>query len=139
MEELKQKGVDVTIFNESSKRMRVGFNINDKFYCVYISPLFNPKIPVISFGNTDGEYKNLNLNKLLNSTNANYILAIIFSIIRWWVDKYNISVFEYAAEGDIRFKLYGYYLSKHFKDFELTSKIPLATGSNNFNYTWTKK
>jgi len=49
-------------------------------------------------------------------------LAAIFGLIRYWVDKYNIQQFEYGAEGEVRNKLYNYYLTKHFPDFKNTQE-----------------
>ena len=34
------------------------------------------------------------------------------------VPEYNVKEFEYGAEGDVRNKLYDYYLKNHFPDFE---------------------
>lgn len=132
-----ENGVQITIFEESRLRCRIGFIVNGKYYTVYISPIFSPKIPNISFGNTDEKYGNLNLNKLQNSADAPYILSIVFSIIKYWIDKYNIPTFEYGATESDRAKLYDYYIKKHFSDFELISKQPLP--NNNFNYIWKKK
>ncbi len=133
----RKNGVQITIFEESHRRCRIGFIVNNKYYIVYISPIFSTKIPNISFGNTNQEYENLNLNKLQNSPNVNHILSIIFSIIRYWIDKFNIQTFEYGTTPGIRAKLYNYYLEKHFNDFILASKDPLP--NNNFNYIWKKK
>jgi hypothetical protein len=85
-----------------------------------ILSLLNPKTPSVNFGNTDKEGNGLNLQKLLNVSHSPRILAAIFGLIRYWVDKHNIQEFEYAAEGNIRNKIYDYYLTKHFPDFEKT-------------------
>ncbi len=81
------------------------------------------------------KYENLNLSQLLNSPSSSRILAAIFGLIRYWVDKYNIQQFEYGADGSTRVKLYDYYLTKHFPDFENTQeKIGDITLQ-----VWTKK
>jgi len=117
-EELDSKDIKYDIEDESSTRFRVNLKYKDQYYTLTILPLFNPKRPNINFGSTDKNYKNLNLNQLLNSPYSSRVLASIFGLIRYWVDKYNIQEFEYGAEGKIRSKLYNYYLTKHFPDFQ---------------------
>jgi hypothetical protein len=117
-DELSSKEIEYNIERESSKRFRVTLKYKDQYYVLTILPLFNPKRPSINFGSTDEKYENLNLNQLLNSQYSSRILAAIFGLIRYWVDKYNIQEFEYGAEGNTRTKLYDYYLKKHFPDFE---------------------
>lgn len=121
-EELDSKDIEYNIERESSNRFRVNLKYKDQYYTLTILPLFNPKRPSINFGSTDENYENLNLNQLLNSQYSSRILAAIFGLIRYWVDKYNIQQFEYGAEGEVRNKLYNYYLTKHFSDFENTQE-----------------
>lgn len=117
-EELNSKDIEYKIDRDSSNRFRVDLKYKDQYYTLTILPIFNPKRPSINFGSTDSNYKNLNLNQLLNSPYSSRILAAIFGLIRYWVDKHNIQQFEYGAEGDVRSKLYNYYLTKHFSDFQ---------------------
>lgn len=134
-EELNSKGIEYNIERESSTRFRVTLKYKDQYYILTILPLFNPKRPSISFGSSDEKYENLNLSQLLNSPYSSRILAAIFGLIRYWVDKYNIQQFEYGADGSTRIKLYDYYLTKHFPDFENTQeKIGDITLQ-----VWTKK
>jgi len=134
-EELNSKDIEYVIDREAPTRFRVNLKYKDQYYTLTILPLFNPKRPSVNFGSTDKNYENLNLNQLLNSPYSSRILAAIFGLIRYWVDKYNIQQFEYGAEGEIRNKLYNYYLTKHFPDFENTQeKIGDATLQ-----VWTKK
>jgi hypothetical protein len=121
-EELNSKDIEYDIERESSTRFRVNLKYKDQYYTLTILPLFNPKRPSINFGSTDENYENLNLNQLLNSPYSSRILASIFGLIRYWVDKHNIQEFEYGAEGKIRNKLYNYYLTKHFPDFQNTQE-----------------
>ena len=121
-EELDSKDIEYDIESESSTRFRVNLKYKDQYYTLIILPLFNPKRPNINFGSTDENYKNLNLNRLLNSPYSSRILASIFGLLRYWVNKYNIQEFEYRAEGEIRNKLYNYYLTKHFPDFQNTQE-----------------
>lgn len=121
-EELNSKDIKYIIDQESSSRFKVNLEYKDQHYILTILPLFNPKRPSINFGSTNENYENLNLNQLLNSPYSSRILAAIFGLIRYWVDKYNIKEFEYGAEGDIRNKLYNYYLEKHFPDFKNTQE-----------------
>lgn len=116
-EELNSKGIKYDVVEDNKRRFIVNLNYKDQYYSLRILPIFNPKRSSINFGSTDKNYKNLNLNQLLNSTYSPRILASIFGLIRHWVDKYNIQEFEYGAEGKVRNQLYNYYLNKHFSDF----------------------
>ena len=133
-EELESKGIEYRIDRDSPTRFRVELKYKDQYYLLTILPLFTP-IPVISFGNTDENYDNLNLSQLLNSPYSSRILAAIFGLIRYWVDRYNIQQFEYGVEGKVRTTLYDYYLTKHFSDFESTQEMD---GSLMIQ-TWKKK
>jgi hypothetical protein len=135
-EELNSKDIEYRIDRDSSTRFKVELKYKDQYYILTILPLFNPKRPSINFGSSDEKYENLNLNQLLNSPYSSRILAAIFGLIRYWVDKHNIQQFEYGAEGNTRIKLYNYYLTKHFPDFENTNKVEL-TDSDIF--IWEKK
>jgi len=117
-EELKSKGIEYEIIQDTSRRFKVLLSYKDYHYLLAILSLLNPKIPSINFGDTDKEGNGLNLQKLLNVPHSPRILAAIFGLIRYWVDKHNIQEFEYAAEGDVRNKIYNYYLTKHFPDFK---------------------
>jgi hypothetical protein len=116
--ELSSKEIKYEITQDSSYRFRVQLKYKDQYYVLSILPLFNPKRPNINFGSTDENYENLNLFDLINSPYSSRILAAIFGLIRYWVDKHNIQSFEYGAAGSVRTKLYDYYLKKHFPDFE---------------------
>jgi len=121
-DELDSKNIEYKIDRESSTRFRVELRYKDQYYVLSILPLFNPKRPNINFGSTDENYENLNLFDLINSLYSSRILAAIFGLIRYWIDKYNIQSFEYGAAGSVRTKLYDYYLKKHFPDFENTQE-----------------
>jgi hypothetical protein len=133
-EELESKGIEYKIDRDSPTRFRVELKYKGQHYLLTILPLFTP-ISVISFGNTDENYDNLNLSQLLNSPYSSRILAAIFGLIRYWVDKYNVQQFEYGVEGETRTKLYNYYFTKHFPDFENTQELD---GSLMIQ-TWKKK
>ena len=135
-EELNSKDIEYRIDRDSPTRFRVELRYKDQYYILTILPLFNPKRPSINFGGSDEKYENLNLNQLLNSPYSSRILAAIFGLIRYWVDKHNIQQFEYGAEGNTRIKLYNYYLTKHFPDFENTNKVELIDSDI---FIWEKK
>ncbi len=116
-EELNSKDIEYRIDRDSSTRFRVELKYKDQYYVLSILPLFNPKRPSINFGSSDEKYENLNLTQLLNSPYSSRILAAVFGLIRYWIDKHNIQQFEYGAEGNVRNQLYNYYLTKHFPDF----------------------
>ena len=96
----------------------------------------NPERPSVNFGSTDENYENLNFTKLLNSPYSSRILAAVFGLIRYWVDKYDVQQFEYGADGNTRIKLYKYYLNKHFPDFENTNKVETIDSDI---FIWEKK
>ena len=135
-EELNSKDIEYRIDRDSSTRFKVELKYKDQYYILTILPLFNPKRPSINFGSSDEKYENLNLNQLLNSPYSSRILAAIFGLIRYWVDKHNIQQFEYGAEGNTRIKLYNYYLTKYFPDFENTNKVELIDSDI---FIWEKK
>ena len=122
-EELNSKGIDYEIETESAKRFRVNLKYKDKYYRLAVLPIFDPNNPVVNFGNTDENYDNINLGELLNSPYSTRILAAIFGLLRYWVDKYQVQQFEYGVEGNVRTTLYNYYLNKHFPDFENTQEL----------------
>jgi hypothetical protein len=132
--ELNSKGIDYDIETESAKRFEVKLKYKDAYYRLQITPLFTP-IPVVSFGNTDENYDNPNFGgELINSPYSSRILAAIFGLIRYWIDKYNIQQFEYGVEGKVRTTLYDYYFTKHFPDFESTQEMDGSL----LVYTWKK-
>ena len=116
--ELESKGISIDIKEESRRKFKVMLKYNNNYYEFIALPLYNPKRPSINFGDTDQQGTTLNLSNLLNSPHSPRILAAVFGLLRYWVDKYNIQEFEYGAEGDVRTKLYNMYLTKHFPDFE---------------------
>jgi hypothetical protein len=134
-EELNSKDIEYIIDREAPTRFRVNLKYKDQYYTLTILPIFNLKRPSVNFGSTDENYESLNLNQLLNSPYSSRILAAIFGLIRYWVDKYDIQQFEYGAEGEIRNKLYNYYLTKHFPDFKNTQE---KIGDTTLQI-WTKK
>lgn len=117
-EDLESKDIKYDIEQESSKRFRVNLQYKDQYYAIIILPIYNPKRPSINFGSTDINYQNMNMSNLINSKYSSRILAAIFGLVRYWVEKYNIEEFEYVAEGRTRNRLYDYYLEKHFSDFK---------------------
>lgn len=116
--DLKSKGVDYSIELDSSKKFYVNLKYKNEHYSLRILPMFNIKRSSINFGSTDENYDNINMNTLINSRYSSRILAAIFGLLRYWIDRYNIQEFEYVAEGPIRNQLYRYYLDKHFSDFK---------------------
>ena len=93
-EELNSKGIEHNIDRDTPTRFRVKLKYKDQYYVLSILPLFNPKRPSINFGSTDENYENLNLNQLLNSPYSSRILAAIFGLIRYWIDKYKIEILQ---------------------------------------------
>lgn len=116
--ELHSKDISIEVKEENKRKFKVILTYKDNYYEFIALPLLNPKRPSINFGDTDKQGTNLNLSNLLNSPHSPRILAAIFGLLRYWVDKYDIREFEYGAEGNVRAKLYDMYLTKHFPDFE---------------------
>ena len=121
-EELNSKDIEYRIDRDSSTRFRVELKYKDQYYILTILPLLNPKRPNINFGSSDENFENLNLFDLINSPYSSRILAAIFGLIKYWINKHNIQEFEYGATGNVRTKLYDYYLKKHFPDFKNTQE-----------------
>jgi len=116
--ELESKGISIDIKEESRRKFKVILTYKNHYYEFIALPLLNPKRPSINFGDTDKQGSTLNLSTLLNSPHSPRILAAIFGLLRYWVDKYSIEEFEYGAEGEVRTKVYDMYLKKHFPDFK---------------------
>lgn len=133
--ELNSKGIDYNIIRESSIQFRVELKYKDHYYVLRILPLFNPKRPSVNLGSTDKNYENLNLNILLNRPESKKILPAVFGLIKYWIDKFNIKEFEYGAEGEVRNKIYDYYINKHFPEFEKNEE---DFGEHKI-YIWKKK
>jgi hypothetical protein len=55
------------------------------------------------------------MDDLVNLSHSPRILAAIFGLIKYYVNKFNIEELEYTAEGDVRNKLYDLYI-KNFSD-----------------------
>jgi hypothetical protein len=140
--ELESKGITLNINNDNARRFAANLKYKDQHYSIRILPIFNPKTPAIVFGSTDSNYENLNLNQLLNSNYSSRILAAIFGLIRYWIDKHSIEEFEYNAEGPVRNKIYNYYLTKHFPDFQdiTTTDVDALSGADKVEtHVWIKK
>lgn len=120
--ELSSKNIQYDVVQESPRRCIVNLSYKDNYYSLRILPIFNPKRPSVNFGITDENFEKINMDKLINASHTPRILATIFGFLRYWVDKYNIQEFEYAAQGEVRNKLYEYYLKKHFSDFKQTQE-----------------
>lgn len=116
-DELNSKGIYYNIDRETNNRFRVEFNYNDQFYVLTCLRILHPTRVSVNFGTTNESFKQLDMNNLINSKYSSRILAAIFGLLRYWLDKYNIQEFEYTADGQTRNKLYQYYLNKHFTDY----------------------
>jgi hypothetical protein len=54
--------------------------------------------------------------------NSNYrlkVLSTVFSLIKYYTDKYNVECLEMDIDDEMRLKLYNLYFSKHFKNFQV--------------------
>jgi hypothetical protein len=116
-QDLDRVGIKYKIEEDTSNSFKVKLEYKGNYYFLRINPTFGG-ILTINFGNTNENYGELNLSKLLNSPHSSMILSAIFGLIRYWVDKWDIKQFDYAASGQVRNKLYKYYLEKHFSDFQ---------------------
>jgi hypothetical protein len=119
-DELEDKGITYDIVKDEPRRFIVNLKYKDTYYTLRILPFFSLKYPSLLFGVTKPDYKDVDIDSLINSPHTPRMGAAIFGLIRWWVDKHNIQGLEYSAEGRVRESLYRYYLEKHFKDFTLS-------------------
>lgn len=55
------------------------------------------------------------------------VLSTVFSLLRYYIDKYKIGKLYFGADIDIRSGIYKSYINKHFSDYEL---LPLETTNN---------
>jgi hypothetical protein len=94
--DLNSKDIEYEITLESNTRFTVNLKYKDQYYKLKILPFFSLKRPNLTFGSTDENYENMNFSQLLNSPHSPRILAAVFGLIRYWVDKYNIQQFEYG-------------------------------------------
>ena len=118
-DEARGKGVSVNIIKEYKDTFRVNIRYKNLYYILEIIPSSTyDNSFVVYFGSTNFAFKGLNMDILLHKSTSPLILATLFGLLRYWVNKYDIKRFEYKAEGHIRQVLYSYYLYKHFKDFE---------------------
>ena len=118
IQDLEKNGISYSIEIENARKFEATLEYKESYYILSILPIYNQKTPTINFGSTDSNYFNINLSKLTKSPYSLKILSAIFGLIRYWVDKYNVQEFNYLADGQVRKKLYSYYLEKHFKDFK---------------------
>lgn len=114
--ELEGKGIKYKIFEDNKRKFHVELWYKDKHYGIKALPIFTSN-PNINFGDID-ENGTWNLSRIIKSPYTNIIMASIFGLIRYWVDKHNIKEFEYGAEGDMRVGLYKLYMQKHFPDYK---------------------
>jgi hypothetical protein len=135
IEDMESKGITYKIDSENARRLVVYLSYKKTYYAIRILPVFNPKRPSINFGSANEQFRNLNFTTLTTSIYSSHILAVIFSFVRYWVDKYNVQEFEYGADGHTRQQLYTYYLEKHFQDF--TPSVEKFGSADIF--VWTKK
>lgn len=49
------------------------------------------------------------------------VLSTVFSLLRYFIDKYDIQKFNFEAKEGVRSKLYEMYLKKHFNDFAISN------------------
>jgi hypothetical protein len=130
-EELKSKGIEYTILQDTPKRFKALINYKDSYYLIAVLPLLNPQTPTVNFGITDKTGTSMDISPLTNSPYTPLIAASLLGLFKDWVDRHNIQSFRYAAEGNVRNTLYDHYLTKHFSDFK---KI-----TDNGSTSWIKK
>jgi len=120
MDELESKGVYIEIKEESPKSLRVLFSVSGYYYMVLALPT---EVPFVAFGNSDDFGENIELEELLNRDISRFALSVVFSVLRYWTDKFGVKEFNYMVKNDgIRQPLYRYYLDKHFPDFSISIK-----------------
>lgn len=113
------KGVtNLDIKTENRLKFFVDFIYKDTPYSIFITNL-KYNYPTVLFGNRE-EGGRLNATELLNVPESKVVLSVVFSLLKYWLEKYKIPKFCYEANGDVKQSLYRKYMEKHFKNYELT-------------------
>jgi hypothetical protein len=119
-EELESKNITYKIVEQNFKRFVVHLTYTNKknekyYYKLLIIKITNNDRHIVAFGSTNENFYDSNMDDLVNLSHSPRILAAIFGLIKYYVNKFNIEELEYTAEGDVRNKLYDLYL-KNFSD-----------------------
>jgi hypothetical protein len=121
MDELESNGVYIEVREETDKSMEALFSVSGYFYKFKI---MSTGLPFLAFGNSDDFGQELEMDNLLNRDISRFVLSIVFSLLRYWVDKYEVKALAYMVKDDgIRQPLYQYYLDKHFSDFDINKEV----------------
>ena len=89
--DLDKLDIHVNEFVDKKEQFKVNFEIRAHYYTFYVWKSRVSKTEVdyaVVFGDTDDFGDNINTSSLLNRDISRYILSIIFSLLRYWVDKY---------------------------------------------------
>jgi hypothetical protein len=121
-EELNSKGINYIIEKDTSNEFIAKLNYKDLYYYISIRPIFKKPRPTLNFAVTDERYSYKDYDTLTNSPSTPKMLASIFGLISYWVNKHNIKEFDYSAMGDVRNKIYFNYIKKHFPNFKHTQE-----------------
>lgn len=137
LEILKSKNINLLINRNRYDRFESNFVLNSIRYNLFIEPI-DDVVPSIFFGDikTDGL---LNLYELNNKNYSAYVLGIVFSLLRLWVNQNDIKIFKYTLTDERRKKLYELFLRKYFNDFELIEIKEDNNHPNFYTFIWKKK
>lgn len=141
-EELESKNITYKIIRENFIEFVVYLTYtnkeNEKYYYKLLIMKMTNRHHVITdrhhviFTSTNKDFsdvfKNSNIDDLVNLPHSPRILAAIFGLIKYYVDKFNIDEIEYTAEGRVRNKLYDLYL-KNFSNMGFKHYVQYDRGS----------
>jgi hypothetical protein len=131
--ELESKNIKLKIKSENTKGANYLLYYKEYIYEVVI--LKGQDGYLLGFGDiTDG--KDLDMTTLTNRDSTPRILSALFGLLRRYVDTFNVNSFYYDVDGELRKKLYNFYLNKHFKDFKLDQMIDNEDSTQ--TYIWKK-
>ena len=117
---------NIIIYTENADEFRVSFSPKNSPNKYQLSIDKIDEYYEIQFGVMDrGRVKT---GVLVNDNFTLSVLSIVFSLLRYYVDEYSVSAFEFEAY-DIRPKLYELYLDKNFTDYDKH-----RMGPNEFRY-----
>jgi hypothetical protein len=103
-------------------------NEDENGFQVIFSPINSPNKYELEISNTFNQYTIMfgliDKDKVLTKVDVkdNFVLNVlstVFTLIRYYIDKYKIKSINFTADKKLRSPLYSLYLKKHFSDFKI--------------------
>lgn len=137
LKDMEDKEMPFEIEKEDKVNFIATFTVAGKKYKVEIRKGYglDPRSHELSFGDVkDNGVKNT--SNLLNAGVPLPVCSRVFSFLRYYLDKYNITAFSYTINGEVRESIYEKYFTKHFSDYTKEEKD--LKGSSAKLVVWTK-